>query len=75
MVPPEYLSETFARALNPTGRLGEPSDVSGAVLWLADPATSYVTGATIVVDGGQQAALGNPATLQATTLTVEANDD
>jgi NAD(P)-dependent dehydrogenase (short-subunit alcohol dehydrogenase family) len=46
---------------NPVRRPGEPADVAGAVVWLADPATSYVTGATIVVDGGQTAALAfNP---------------
>jgi NAD(P)-dependent dehydrogenase (short-subunit alcohol dehydrogenase family) len=70
MVPPEYLTEEFARALNPTGRLGEPEDVSGAVLWLADPSTSYVTGTTIVVDGGQQAVLGTPE-IEPATVTGE----
>jgi NAD(P)-dependent dehydrogenase (short-subunit alcohol dehydrogenase family) len=59
MVPAQYLTEEYARVCNPMGRLGEPADVGGAVLWLADPATSYVTGTTIVVDGGQYAALGN----------------
>jgi NAD(P)-dependent dehydrogenase (short-subunit alcohol dehydrogenase family) len=57
MVPPEFRTEEFAHQLNPVGRLGQPADVAGAVLWLADPATSYVTGASILVDGGQLAAL------------------
>ena len=33
-------------------RLGEPSDIAGAVLWLCSDAAAYVTGQTIVVDGG-----------------------
>lgn len=34
------------------GRLGEPDEVAGAVLWLASDLSRYVTGATIHVDGG-----------------------
>lgn len=37
----------------PLGRVGEPEDIAGAVLYLAAPAGSHVTGATIVVDGGR----------------------
>jgi 3-oxoacyl-[acyl-carrier protein] reductase len=36
----------------PLGRLGEPDDVARAVLFLADPANTYVTGQVLVVDGG-----------------------
>ncbi len=36
----------------PMGRLGEPSDVARAVLFLTDPANNYLTGQVIVVDGG-----------------------
>ena len=36
----------------PAGRLGEPEDVARAVLFLADPANTYITGQVIVVDGG-----------------------
>lgn len=36
----------------PLGRLGEPADIAGAMLYLASADASYVTGQTIVVDGG-----------------------
>lgn len=36
----------------PLGRLGEVSDVAGACLFLASRAADYITGQTIVVDGG-----------------------
>lgn len=36
----------------PAGRLGEPADVAGVVVFLASDDAAYVTGATIVVDGG-----------------------
>jgi 3-oxoacyl-[acyl-carrier protein] reductase len=36
----------------PSGRMGEPSDMAGAALFLASPLASYVNGHTLVVDGG-----------------------
>ena len=36
----------------PLRRIGTPDDVAGAVAFLAAPASNYVTGQTIVVDGG-----------------------
>jgi 3-oxoacyl-[acyl-carrier protein] reductase len=36
----------------PVGRLGEPEDVARAVLFLADPANTFITGQVLVVDGG-----------------------
>jgi NAD(P)-dependent dehydrogenase (short-subunit alcohol dehydrogenase family) len=34
------------------GRLAETEDIMGAVLFLAADASSYITGQTIIVDGG-----------------------
>ena len=36
----------------PLGRFGQPDDVAGLALYLASPASDYVTGAVFVVDGG-----------------------
>ena len=36
----------------PLGRLGEPRDVAGPVLFLLSDAAEFITGQTIVVDGG-----------------------
>ena len=42
----------------PMGRLGNPEDLLGAVLWLLSPASSFVTGITVPVDGGFSAYAG-----------------
>jgi NAD(P)-dependent dehydrogenase (short-subunit alcohol dehydrogenase family) len=39
----------------PLGRLGEPEDIVGPVLFLASEASAYITGHTIIVDGGSGA--------------------
>ena len=39
----------------PLGRFGSPDDIKGLVLLLASPAGNYITGQTLVVDGGQTA--------------------
>jgi NAD(P)-dependent dehydrogenase (short-subunit alcohol dehydrogenase family) len=36
----------------PMGRFGTPTDLLGAVLWLLSPASAFVTGAVIPIDGG-----------------------
>ncbi|WGM37683.1 SDR family oxidoreductase [Caulobacter sp. NIBR1757] len=36
----------------PLNRLGTPEDMAGAVLFLASPLASYITGQTLIVDGG-----------------------
>jgi NAD(P)-dependent dehydrogenase (short-subunit alcohol dehydrogenase family) len=38
--------------------MGDVDDVAGAVVWLAGPLSSFVTGTTVHVDGGNLAAAG-----------------
>jgi 3-oxoacyl-[acyl-carrier protein] reductase len=52
----DYLSGEAGDAIKreiPMGRFGNPGDLDGALLLLVSDAGSYITGATIVVDGGQ----------------------
>ncbi len=62
-VAPGYLRTEMTHGMNeaqlgqivrrtPAGRLGEPEDVARAVQFLTDPANDYITGTTLVVDGG-----------------------
>ena len=50
---PEYV-ESILRTL-PAGRIGQPADVANAVLFLAAPASSFITGSILTVDGGSTA--------------------
>jgi len=42
----------------PIGRLGAPEDLIGTLLWLVSPASAFVTGTVIPVDGGFSAFSG-----------------
>jgi NAD(P)-dependent dehydrogenase (short-subunit alcohol dehydrogenase family) len=45
-------AEKAAIERTPMGRLGVPDDIAGAAVFLASPAASWLTGQTLVVDGG-----------------------
>jgi NAD(P)-dependent dehydrogenase (short-subunit alcohol dehydrogenase family) len=64
-IAPGLIKNDFARALwedaeglkrrtstTPLRRIGEPDEIAGAAVFLASQAGSFVTGQTIVVDGG-----------------------
>lgn len=48
--PDGYIDSQLSRI--PAGRTGDPDELAAAVVFLASPAASYITGATLVVDGG-----------------------
>ena len=50
---PAILDQILQRSA--LGRVGEPDEIAGPVVWLASDAASYVTGAVILVDGGHLA--------------------
>lgn len=45
----------FAQSMIPMGRLGTAEEIVGAAIYLASDASSFVTGTTLVIDGGQTA--------------------
>ena len=48
----EVFAATLAKRPIPAGRMGEPRDVAGLVVFLAGPRASWITGSTFTVDGG-----------------------
>jgi NAD(P)-dependent dehydrogenase (short-subunit alcohol dehydrogenase family) len=55
--------EAGVASMTPLGRIGAPADVASAVAFLASDRASWITGETLVIDGGQllQVALATPA--------------
>lgn len=47
---PDYMHEITKRI--PMGRIGQPDDLAGIVVYLASDASSYITGQNFIVDGG-----------------------
>jgi 2-deoxy-D-gluconate 3-dehydrogenase len=50
-VPLDKVMESFSARI-PMKRMGDPDEIACAALFLATPASSYVTGSNVVVDGG-----------------------
>jgi NAD(P)-dependent dehydrogenase (short-subunit alcohol dehydrogenase family) len=48
---PGYLEDTISH--QPINRIGTPEDIIGAAIYLASEASSYMTGETILIDGGR----------------------
>ena len=48
---PEFRSQTLSK-IAALHRVGEPSEIAGAVVFLASPAASLITGHTMIIDGG-----------------------
>ncbi len=54
----QHSNITKERLLNlvasiPLGRMGEPQEVAVAVIWMLSPDSSYVSGATLSINGGR----------------------
>ena len=54
VVPDESFRAELLKRI-PLGRVGEPLEVAGVVVFLASPAASLINGATLLVDGGWSA--------------------
>jgi NAD(P)-dependent dehydrogenase (short-subunit alcohol dehydrogenase family) len=66
--------EEFGEGI-PRGRLGEPADIGAAALFLSSSAADWITGTTVVVDGGQHLSpLSSPRDALTVTLPAPAAD-
>ena len=53
-------NESQVAAVTPLGRIGEPADVGSAVAFLASDRAAWITGETLVIDGGQILGAASP---------------
>ncbi len=63
MTEPFFAAPAFferIKSQSPMGRVGDPPELAGALLLLASDASSFMTGHTLVVDGGYSASIGAP---------------
>jgi len=51
-VPSREAAEAGVIAAHPIGRLGNPDEIGGGVVYLCSSAASFVTGSEFVIDGG-----------------------
>ena len=51
-------AEAAVKRVTPLNRIGEPSDIAGAAVFLASKASAFITGQSIIVDGGSTIAPG-----------------
>ena len=68
-------AEARITEITPLGRLGEDGELKGAILFLAAPASDYITGQTIAVDGGLTAGLGLGAFMRSREQYIESLRD
>lgn len=59
MPDPQQARAKLAR-LHPVGRTGSPRDIGDVAVFLAGPHSGFITGETIVVDGGRTVRLSTP---------------